>query len=250
MALSEGLEFRCDLDIKREVPFSRYHQFSALDVLVCIKVLPLSEKFEVLCFVISCVNKANYINDQILSFVHFAVRCYLPCNNCWTILFIICPFVGNNCFVSLLWNCSLLRSVGPYPFSVSVFRGGGFNAAKCIPGSGYAIAITQRPLFALVILPCSQMSCQQCLLCWLKLWLSRGPRWTLPGKLKSFLEECLTKTTCNTPVCHCIRPCLLLHCPATSLGWICLKFPGFLLGNINIVLLKISLPTVHLLPGH
>lgn len=58
MALLEDLEFGCHLDITLEIPFSQYYLFIALDVHVCIKMLPLSEKSEVLCFEILCVDKA------------------------------------------------------------------------------------------------------------------------------------------------------------------------------------------------
>lgn len=41
-------------------------------------MLPLSEKFAVLCFEIPSVNKANYVNNQIFSLVDFAMCCIFP----------------------------------------------------------------------------------------------------------------------------------------------------------------------------
>ena len=67
MALSEGLEFGCDLDITLEIPFSQYDLFIALDVLVCRKVLPFqrSLKFFALRYFVSI--KQIYINEQVFS---------------------------------------------------------------------------------------------------------------------------------------------------------------------------------------
>lgn len=66
------------LDVMWISHFRSLSVLPALDILVCIKVLPLSEKFEVLSFEIPCVNKANYVNDKIFSFVYFATCCIFP----------------------------------------------------------------------------------------------------------------------------------------------------------------------------
>lgn len=92
-------------------PF-QYCQFIAQDFLVWIKVLPLSEKFAVLCFEIPSVNKANYVNSQIFSFVDSAMCCIFPAITD-IILFTssLSPFVGGNSFIILLGSSSLHWSV-------------------------------------------------------------------------------------------------------------------------------------------
>lgn len=95
MALSEGLEFGYDLDITLD-PF-QYYLFIALDVLLCIKVLPLLEKFRFLCFEIPCVDKASYVNDQIFFF------CICPCNIC----FFLYPPCNNRCIILFIIYLSL-----------------------------------------------------------------------------------------------------------------------------------------------
>lgn len=127
-----------------------------------------------------------------------------------------------------------------------LFRGGGFSTAKCIPDWGCAIA--QR-MFALVIVPCSQMSAQRCLFCWLKLWLSWGPCWALLGKLvfpqgvpnPNLLQQGFAFVFCLAFVPRAL-PAVALP---SSLTWLNLsEIPGFLLENINVILLKLPLPYV------
>lgn len=63
-----GLEFGCDLGITLEIPFS----IACLLLRTFWSGLSPSEKFAVLCFEIPSVNKSNYVNNQIFSFVGFA----------------------------------------------------------------------------------------------------------------------------------------------------------------------------------
>lgn len=97
VALLKGLESGCDLGITLEIPFS----IACLLLRTFWSGLPPSEKFAVLCFEIPTVNKTNYVNNQIFSFVDFAMCCIFPAITD-VLHSLLALFVGSNSFISLL----------------------------------------------------------------------------------------------------------------------------------------------------
>lgn len=93
------VEFGCDLGITPEIPFS----IACLLLRTFWSGLPPSEKFAVLCFEIRSVNKANYVNNQIFSFVDFAIFPAITD----VLHSLLALFVGGNSFINFQWSVRL-----------------------------------------------------------------------------------------------------------------------------------------------